>query len=250
MNVNIFFYAKNSPWPILLTLNSFNITSNLIFRWTNSTFDKLHLIIPLIITLITIIWTINNRNLNRNLGLLNFNSIYSLKWLILIFIISESFFFTTFFYINFSNKLFNNIQYNFKPTLHSFKLNVIISWLNLIILLTSRLTFIIAINELNKYSTKFIKIIISTITLRLYFISIQIFEYKFIQWNSTNSIYFSNFYLLTLFHIFHVILGTITITLFSFNKFNLINSNHQIIITCWYWHFIDIIWLIIVISIY
>lgn len=41
---------------------------------------------------------------------------------------------------------------DFKPTLNIFKLNVIISWLNLIILLTSRLTFIIPINKLNNYS--------------------------------------------------------------------------------------------------
>lgn len=184
------------------------------------------------------------------LGIININSIYSNKSLILIFIISELFFFSSFFYINFSTKIFNNINQNFNIPLQIFKLNTIISWLNLIILLTSSLTFITAINQINNHSNNFIKLIIITITLRFYFTLIQLLEYTFIQWNSTNSLFISNFYLLTLFHITHVLLGTTLIIIFSLYIIKLINIKPYLTLTCWYWHFIDLIWLIIVILIY
>lgn len=97
------------------------------------------------------------------------------------------------------------------------------SFLNLNILLSRRITFIIFIklNKLNKINNKFIYF---TIILSSYFLIIQIFEYKLINFNLRNSTFFSNFYLLTLFHIIHVILGTIIIIIFSLNKIKLINN--------------------------
>lgn len=88
----------------------------------------------------------------------------------------------------------------------------------------------IKINFLNKINNKFI---FYTILLRIYFLIIQIFEYKFIIFNISNSIVFSNFYILTLFHISHVIIGRLIIIIFSLIKIIFIYNYYiKIINTC------------------
>lgn len=107
------------------------------------------------------------------------------------------------------------------------------SLINLIVLITRRITFIIYIKEniVNKNS----KFIIYTIILRIYFLLIQLFEYKYIKFNLSNSLIFSIFFTLTIFHIIHVILGVIIILTFLINKITFFyNYFIKIINTCLY----------------
>lgn len=155
----------------------------------------------------------------------------SIKLSIITFILSEILFFSAFFYIFCSQKSFNLFFFK-KFYLLIFKLNFLISIINLIILVSSRLTFIIfiKINKKNIFNNKFL---FYTIFLRIYFISIQLIEYKFINFNCTNSIYFSIFFTLTLFHIIHVNLGTIIIINNLIIKITFINNLFiKIIFTC------------------
>lgn len=156
----------------------------------------------------------------------------STKITIINLILSEIIFFITFFYINYSNLIFNNINQNIKYFNKIYKLNTIMAFLNLIILLTSRITIIIFININKKLITKSNKIITKTILLRIYFLIIQNIEYKNINFNPNNSIIIRNFFTLTIFHIIHVILGTICIILFLTIKIKIINIKTKFIATC------------------
>ncbi len=71
------------------------------------------------------------------------------------------------------------------------------------------------LNNINKfYSIIYLNF---TIILDIYFILIQIIEYKFINFNISNTIYFSNFFLLIVFHINHVIIGIIILIIIIIN---------------------------------
>lgn len=140
------------------------------------------------------------------------NQIYSKIFIILI-ITSEIIFFISFFYTNFTINKFINSLFNFKIQ-SIVNLNFILSFLNLIILLSSRLTFIIFINLINLNNKKAFHFINLTIIIGTYFVSIQFVEYKIININISSSLFYSNFFLLTFFHINHVIIGILLIITF------------------------------------
>lgn len=250
MKINyINFFIINSPWPILLILNSTFFIINLNNNINKNIFFSLLWIIFILI--ISVKW-INNSD--KEITLLGIKSNYlfiNTKLIIILIIIREIIFFYSFFYINFSIIIFNNWIFNFNFYLNIFKLNFLLSFINLIILLTSRITFIISINLNNINKIKSIKFLNLTIILGIYFIFIQIIEYKFLNFNISNSIFFSNFYLLTVFHINHVIIGILIIFSIKLNKIKFLWKNiNKIKALCWYWHFIDLIWLIIFLIIY
>lgn len=239
-----------SPWPFLLSINIFfiiiKLINNLLFNFSFNIWLNL-IIILFIITL----WIINSLKENYLIGLTNKILNLSIKLTIILIIISEFIFFSTFFYNHYSIILFSNNFINIKINFYIFKLNFLLAFLNLLILLSSRISItIFTYLNFKLHLNKFFYIL-WTIILTIYFIFIQLFEFSIINFNSTNSIFYSNFYLLTIFHINHVIIGLILI-IFYLNKifkilFNLII---KIKLLCWYWHFVDLIWILIFFFIY
>lgn len=243
-------YLKNSIWPILISINSLIFIINIIFITIKLNNYKI-LILNILILMFSISnWTFNIIIENLIIGLTSIiNQIYT-KIFISLIIISESIFFISFFYTNFTIRKFINSFFNFNLK-NITNLNFILSFLNLIILLTSRITFIIFINLINIKKKNSLIYINLTIILGRYFVLIQFAEYKILNLNISNSIYYSNFFLLTFFHINHVIIGILTIVLLTYYFTKYLNSiKIKFIILCWYWHFIDLIWLIIFILIY
>lgn len=250
MNLNNFYFnIKISPWPIIISINLINIIFNLIL-FLNFKFNLI-IIIILLINFNTIILWINHIYL-INFKINYYNNFIKLtkKIFLILFILSEIIFFLSFFYINFSIFYFNNVLFNFN-NLNIFNLNFFIALINSLILINSSLTFIITLIYNLSYNLKIFKYINLTIILSLYFIIIQLFEYKILHFNINNSILISNFYILTSFHIFHVIIGSTIIFIIKFIKlYSLNNINLEFKITCIYWHFIDIIWIFIFLIFY
>jgi len=243
INLNII----NSPWPIIITINILIISLNIIISINKLIIKSILIIIPIII--IFILWIINRINEKINSGFKNNFNELRIKPIIIIIILSETIFFASFFYINLSNLIFNNIIFNIKFFLSIFKLNILLSFVNLIVLLNSSITFIIALK--NTKINKSIKLINYTIILGIYFLTIQIIEYYIIPFNLSRSIFFSNFFILTIFHITHVITGIIIITIIKLFKIKkLLINNTKTKILCWYWHFVDLVWIWIFILIY
>lgn len=240
----------NSPWPIILRINIIIIITNLVINIRNKFLTSI-VITSVINIMISSIW-LNNTNIEKIIiGITrNYNEI-SIKTIIYFIIITESIFFITFFYVIFSLSYFNNFIYNFKFNLNIFKLNFILSFTNLIILLSSRITLIISTYLNEKINNKSLFYLKSTIWIGLYFVIIQSIEYYILNFNISNSIFFSNFFILTIFHITHVIIGSIIIIYIINNKKKILFSNKiKLKIICWYWHFVDLIWVIIFVTIY
>jgi heme/copper-type cytochrome/quinol oxidase subunit 3 len=85
------------------------------------------------------------------------------------------------------------------------------------------------------------------------FTFVQGYEYVHASFTISDSIYGSIFYLITGFHGFHVILGTVALIIaylrLVHGSFTI--SNHLgLIFAIWYWHFVDVIWIFLYIIVY
>lgn len=250
-----YFILNLSPWPILISLNTFNlIISNIII--INFKFNIISILNLTIIILISIIWwrdIIRERTFQGNH---NFYIINLIKFRIILFIISEIFLFISFFWNFIHNSLAPSIELglNWPPKNINFFNPLLIPLLNTIILLTSRFTVTVThlylINNSKKKTIIFINL---TIILSIYFLILQILEYKQATFTFSDSIFGSSFYIATGFHGLHVIIGTIflLINLIRIIKLHFSFIHHiRFELAAWYWHFIDIIWLFLYITFY
>lgn len=92
-----------------------------------------------------------------------------------------------------------------------------------------------------------------TLFLACTFIGIQGYEYATAEFSISDGIYGSCFYMLTGFHGFHVILGTIAIAIaLARTTLNHFTTTQHLGFTmaAWYWHFVDIIWILVYASVY
>jgi cytochrome c oxidase subunit III len=81
----------------------------------------------------------------------------------------------------------------------------------------------------------------------------QFLEYYFAPFDISDSVYGSVFYLATGFHGFHVIIGSVFLLTMLFrakNKHFVHRHFFGVEAAIWYWHFVDVVWLFLFISIY
>lgn len=92
-----------------------------------------------------------------------------------------------------------------------------------------------------------------TLILAVLFTLFQGYEYKIAPFSISDGIYGSTFYMLTGFHGFHVLIGTIFLFIclirYHYNHFNL-KDHLGLQGAIWYWHFVDGIWILLYLSIY
>jgi cytochrome c oxidase subunit III len=93
----------------------------------------------------------------------------------------------------------------------------------------------------------------ATIGLGLLFTGVQAYEYMHAPFGFADNIYTSAFFMATGFHGFHVIVGTIflIVCLARAYKGHFTPKQHfGFEAAAWYWHFVDVVWLFLFISIY
>jgi len=91
------------------------------------------------------------------------------------------------------------------------------------------------------------------IALGVCFTFVQLYEYKHASFTISDSIYGAIFYMATGFHGLHVLIGTIfliVITLRFYNHHFLGRFFFGVDAGVWYWHFVDVIWILLFICIY
>ncbi len=92
-----------------------------------------------------------------------------------------------------------------------------------------------------------------TIALGLIFTSLQAFEYIHAPFSISDGIYGSLFYMMTGFHGFHVIVGTVFLII-AFLRLRLghFTKEHHLglEVAAWYWHFVDVVWLFLYAVVY
>jgi cytochrome c oxidase subunit 3 len=92
-----------------------------------------------------------------------------------------------------------------------------------------------------------------TVLLGLTFTGLQAWEYMVAPFPFTGGVYPSTFFLATGFHGFHVIVGTIFLTVCLFRAIagHFTPEKHfGFEAAAWYWHFVDVVWLFLFVSIY
>lgn len=92
-----------------------------------------------------------------------------------------------------------------------------------------------------------------TIALGLLFTSVQAIEYAHAAFSFKDGIYPSTFFMATGFHGFHVIVGTLFLAVCWLRAYrNEFTPEHHVGFeaAAWYWHFVDVVWLFLFVSIY
>lgn len=92
-----------------------------------------------------------------------------------------------------------------------------------------------------------------TVLLGIVFISLQIHEYAEAAFSIRDGIYGATFYMLTGFHGFHVLLGTVMLFIIFLRSLagHFTPGRHFAFeAVAWYWHFVDVIWLLLFVFVY
>jgi cytochrome c oxidase subunit III len=173
-----------------------------------------------------------------------------------LFIVSEVMFFVAFFWAYFNSSIIQiDLIDGIWPPKHITTLDPFeIPFLNTLILLLSGCTVTWAhhgIRENNR--SVMVKGLGLTVLLGVLFLSFQAYEYIHASFTFDQGIYPSTFYMATGFHGMHVLIGTI----FLFVCFLRARKGHftpkahfGFEAAAWYWHFVDVVWLFLFISIY
>ena len=126
--------------------------------------------------------------------------------------------------------------------------------LNTLILLTSGTTVTWAHHALLNNDRQGLKWgLVLTVLLGALFTSVQAYEYAHAAFSFGGSIYGATFFMATGFHGFHVIIGTIflTVCLIRANRGHFTPEQHfGFEAAAWYWHFVDVVWLFLFFCIY
>nr|YP_010610803.1 cytochrome c oxidase subunit III [Stenatkina angustata]WAP91624.1 cytochrome c oxidase subunit III [Stenatkina angustata] len=255
MNNHPFHLVDNSPWPITGSIGVMTLTSGMVM-W----FHKLNMnlfILGLIIILLTMIqWWRDVTRESTFQGLHTKKVILSMKMGMILFILSEILFFSSFFWAFFHSSLSPTMEIGLKWPPSGIKTfdPMNIPLLNTMILLSSGISLTWAHNAMvNKNFNQIKQSMILTIILGLYFSLLQLYEYMESPFCISDSIYGSTFFMSTGFHGIHVIIGTIFIFVSFIRMLNLhFSSNHHVGFeaSAWYWHFVDVVWLFLYISVY
>lgn len=250
-----FHLVNYRPWPLLGSIGIFTTIIGLI-KWFHI-FKIDLLILGIIINLIIIFqWWRDIIRERTFQGLHTMKVTLGLRWGIILFITSEIFFFFAFFWRFFHARLSPNIELGIIwPPKGINPFNPIeIPFLNTLILLTSGLTITWAHHRLieNNYDQS-LQALLLTVLLGFYFTILQGYEYKEAPFTIADRVYGSTFFITTGLHGLHVIVGST----FLFICLIRLYSNHFSTIhhfgfeaAAWYWHFVDVVWLFLYISIY
>lgn len=243
------------PWPILGALRAIVTITGLI-KWFHK-FDINLIIAGITITILIIYqWWRDITREGTFQGSHSFVVTIGLRWGIILFICSEVFFFVSFFWRFFHRRLSPRIEIGINwPPSGIFVFNPAqVPLLNTLILLTSGLSVTWAHHRLieNNFNQAKQGLII-TIILGIYFSILQGYEYIEAPFSISDAVYGSAFFIATGFHGLHVIIGTtFLITCLIRHILNHFSPIHHFGFeaAAWYWHFVDVVWLFLYISIY
>nr|QHD45541.1 cytochrome c oxidase subunit III [Cicadella viridis] len=255
MNNHPFHLVDYSPWPVIGSVGVMTLTSGLVL-WFSQINYYLFFMGFMIIILTMIQWWRDVTRESTFQGNHTFKVSLGMKYGMILFIISEIFFFSSFFWSFFHSSLSPSMEIGLQwPPVGIKTFNPInIPLLNTMILLSSGISLTWAHNAiLIKNFNQMNQGMILTIILGIYFTLLQGYEYYESSFCISDSVYGSTFFMSTGFHGLHVIIGTMFIIVSYMRMMNLHFSNiHHVGFeaSAWYWHFVDVVWLFLYISVY
>nr|YP_011036724.1 cytochrome c oxidase subunit III [Xestocephalus limpidissimus]WRK21328.1 cytochrome c oxidase subunit III [Xestocephalus limpidissimus] len=250
-----FHLVDKSPWPITGSVGSMTLTSGTVL-WFNKN-NMLLMTMGMMIILLTMLqwWRDTVREATFQ-GMHTMKVTKSMKMGMILFITSEIMLFISMFWAFFHSSLSPNMEIGLQwPPTNIKSLNPMnIPLLNTMVLLSSGMSMTWAHNSLiNKNYSQTIQSLTITIMLGMYFTMLQMMEYYETSFSIADSIYGSTFFMSTGFHGIHVIVGTmfIMVSTLRIMKLQMSNKHHLgFEASAWYWHFVDVVWLFLYLSIY
>nr|YP_009407037.1 cytochrome c oxidase subunit 3 [Typhlatya garciai]ASA39586.1 cytochrome c oxidase subunit 3 [Typhlatya garciai] len=244
-----------SPWPLTGSISAMMITTGLVKWFHQYNIDLLAL--GLLTTTLTMIqWWRDITREGTYQGLHTKRVVSGLQWGMILFITSEVLFFFSFFWAFFHSSLSPTVELGacWPPTgiqpFNPFQIPL----LNTAILLASGATVTWAHHALMESNhSQALQGLTITVLLGLYFTALQAMEYYEAPFTIADSVYGSTFFVATGFHGLHVIIGStfLSVCLYRMYMCHFSAKHHfGFEAAAWYWHFVDVVWLFLYISIY
>ena len=252
-----FHLVDPSPWPILVSFSVFSMAIGAVMYMHGFSYGGYLLNLGFILTVYgMILWFRDVISEGTLLGCHTKEVKTGLIIGVVLFIVSEVFAFLSIFWAFFHSSLSPAIEIGgYWPPLGITPLDAFaIPLLNTFLLLSSGAFVTYGHHALIAGNRKGAIIgTIFTIILAIVFTALQYFEYSEAAFTMSDSVYGSAFYASTGLHGFHVIIGTIFISvgLFRIINYHLTDTHHQgheagIL----YWHFVDVVWLFLFMAVY
>lgn len=246
-----------SPWPLLSGLAGLGFTLGAVSYLHSFSYGGIVLFLGFLsLLLIMGFWWRDVVREGTFEGNHTFQVVRGLRIGVLLFIISEVFFFLAFFWAFFHSALSPAIEMGsiWPPNGMEALSPLEVPLLNTVILLSSGATITWAHHSLVSGQAKQALIGLAlSIILGFIFTGFQLFEYKEASFTIADGVYGSTFYGATGLHGLHVFIGT---TFLVVCWLRLVNSHFTkghhfgFEAAAWYWHFVDVVWLFLYLSIY
>nr|UNA68608.1 cytochrome c oxidase subunit III [Leptocorisa chinensis] len=250
-----FHLVDYSPWPLTGSIGAMTLTSGMVM-WFHKNEMYLFWLGVTILLLTMFQWWRDIVREGTFQGMHTIKVTEGLKIGMVLFIISEVFFFISFFWGFFHSSLAPTIELGMTWPPKGIKTfnPMEIPLLNTMILLCSGITVTWAHHSLmNSMHDQTKKALMLTVILGVFFTILQGYEYIEAPFCISDSIYGSSFFMATGFHGIHVIIGTtfLFICLMRHMMCHFSKTHHLgFEAAAWYWHFVDVVWLFLYISIY
>lgn len=253
--VNPFHLVEYSPWPLTGSLGALFLT-----RGTASWFHG-HGITLFTLGLVLIIITMFQwwRDVIREGTMVGFHTLTTARGLrigMVLFIVSEVCFFFAFFWAFFHSRLSPAIELGRRWPPRGIR--PLSPWgvplLNTVVLLSSGVTVTWAHHSILRgvfcetWAALFL-----TVMLGGYFTFLQAAEYLETRFSLADGVYGTTFFVATGFHGLHVLIGSsFLVVCFARQYFLHFTTAHHLGFeaAAWYWHFVDVVWLFLFVSIY
>ncbi len=263
-----FHLVNPSPWPLFVSFSAFAFSLGMVAYMHNWEAGFMRLLIGLALLLAGAFFWWSDVIAEGKYDHAHTPEVQNgLKKGMLVFIVSELFFFATFFgaffYLWISPVNIFEDLWIFKPGVWPAEgIKTLSAWnlplLNTIILLLSGTTVTWAHHAIKENKTREVTTaLMLTVFLGVLFSLIQGYEYHHagfgLKGEGYQAFYTTIFYMCTGFHGLHVILGTIflTVCLIRNVRGSLTKDNHlSLEFAAWYWHFVDAVWIFLFIFLY
>lgn len=246
---------QTSLWPLCISFSLFSLLGASLL-WLQGVFRVFQVMFRFVlVVMVSFLWW---KDLAREsiLGYHTHKLEVRLRVSMLLFILSEVFFFVSFFWAFYDAALSPAIELGLVwPPKGIVPLRAYaVPLLNTVILLTSGVTVTWAHHRLvENYFLKTVVALAFTVSLGAYFLRLQWLEYAEAQFRISDGVFGSTFFMSTGFHGVHVIIGTCFLfyVLVALIRGKLLYFHHfSFEAAAWYWHFVDVVWLILFVSIY
>nr|YP_010014982.1 cytochrome c oxidase subunit III [Halocynthia aurantium]QOI13833.1 cytochrome c oxidase subunit III [Halocynthia aurantium] len=252
---SVFHLVDASPWPILGANVGLMLVLGLVRWFHGGGLMVVEMGLWLCVGCVFFWW----RDVVRESSFLGFHTSAVRRGLrigMVLFILSEVFFFLGFFWAFFHSSLVSTADVG--STWPPYGLEIMdpmaVPLLNTVVLLGSGVfvTYSHYSLVMGDYSGSVLGLFF-TLCLGVFFTMLQLMEYLDASFSIADSVYGSVFFMATGFHGFHVLVGSAFLFVCLFRLvLGEFSSSHHVGYECaiWYWHFVDVVWIFLYLSIY